>query len=100
VKIGCRDISKVPARVEGLLDRHFYDFTFQREVPVEGASTSWNTWTRTADRNNEDNPSPKNQEKGREALSKKEKPAMNRERRICLHKSMVGDMQTTTKIRW
>jgi hypothetical protein len=28
VKIGCRDISKVPAKVEGLLDRHFYDFTF------------------------------------------------------------------------
>jgi hypothetical protein len=64
VKIGCRDISKVPARVEGLLDRHFYDFTFQREVPVEGASTSWNTWTRNADRNNEDNPSPKKARKG------------------------------------
>jgi hypothetical protein len=64
VKIECRDISKVPARVEGLLDRHFYDFTFQREVPVEGASTSWNTWTRTADRNNEDNPSPKKARKG------------------------------------
>jgi hypothetical protein len=64
VKIGCRDISKVPGRVEGLLDKHFYDFTFQREVSVEGASTSWNTWTRTADRNNEDNPSPKKARKG------------------------------------
>jgi hypothetical protein len=31
---------------------------------VEGASTSWNTWTRTADRNNEDNPSPKKARKG------------------------------------
>jgi hypothetical protein len=31
VKIGCRDITKVPAVVEGLLDFHFYDFTFQRE---------------------------------------------------------------------
>uniref|UniRef100_K3ZCJ0 CCHC-type domain-containing protein n=1 Tax=Setaria italica TaxID=4555 RepID=K3ZCJ0_SETIT len=36
VKIGCRNVSKVPAIVEGLLDLHFYDFTFQREVPTEG----------------------------------------------------------------
>jgi hypothetical protein len=27
-KIGCRDITKVPAKVEGLLDLHLYDFTF------------------------------------------------------------------------
>jgi hypothetical protein len=99
VKIGCRDISKVPARVEGLLDRHFYDFTFQREVPVEGASTSWNTWTRNADRNNEDNPSPKKQEKGREVPSKKGKLALIKERGICLRKSMVGDIYIITKTR-
>jgi hypothetical protein len=28
VEIGCSDITKVPAVVEGLLDLHFYDFTF------------------------------------------------------------------------
>jgi hypothetical protein len=64
VKIGCRDISKVPATVEGLMDLHFFDFSFQREVLVEGGSTSWNTWTRNADRSNEDNPSPKKARKG------------------------------------
>jgi hypothetical protein len=58
VKIGCRDITKVPAVVEGLLDLHFYDFTFQREIQVEGhTQPGWNTWTRTNDGN--DNPSPK-----------------------------------------
>jgi hypothetical protein len=64
VKIGCRDISKVLATVEGLMDLHFFDFNFQREVLVEGGSTSWNTWTRNADRPNEDNPSPKKARKG------------------------------------
>ncbi|CAO2203360.1 unnamed protein product [Urochloa humidicola] len=60
VKIGCRDISKVPAVVEGLLNFHFYDFIFQREVPVEGVTnTAGNIWTRNLDRTNEDNPSPK-----------------------------------------
>jgi hypothetical protein len=59
VKIGCRDVSKVPATVEGLLDLHFFDFNFQREVVVGGSSSAWNTWTRNADRSNEDNPSPK-----------------------------------------
>jgi hypothetical protein len=58
VKIGCRDITKVPAVVEGLLDLHFYDFTFQKEIQVEGhTQPGWNTWTRTNDGN--DNPSPK-----------------------------------------
>jgi hypothetical protein len=64
VKIGCIDITKVPAKVEALLDLHFYDFTFQREVQVEGSSTSWNTWTRNTDRANEDRPSPKKAKKG------------------------------------
>jgi hypothetical protein len=64
VRIGCRDITKVPAKVEGLLDLHFYDFTFQREVQVEGSSTSWNTWTRNTDKANEDRPSPKKAKKG------------------------------------
>jgi hypothetical protein len=58
VNIGCRDITKVPAVVEGLLDLHFYDFTFQREMQVEGHThPGWNTWTRANDGN--DNPSPK-----------------------------------------
>jgi hypothetical protein len=65
VKTGCRDITKVPAVVEGLLDLHFYDFTFQREVQVEGGATStWNKWTRNIDRSNDDNPSPKKARRG------------------------------------
>ncbi|KAG2575744.1 hypothetical protein PVAP13_7KG373201 [Panicum virgatum] len=60
VKIGCKDVTKVPAVVEGLMDFHFYDFTFQREVPVEGITNSAGTqWTRKSDRANDDNPSPK-----------------------------------------
>lgn len=45
VKIGCRDVTKVPASIDGLLDFHFYDYFFEREVPQEGftnpASTQW-----------------------------------------------------------
>jgi hypothetical protein len=45
------------------MDIHFYDFTFQREVQVEGIhNPGWNTWTRANDGN--DNPSPKKQKKG------------------------------------
>jgi hypothetical protein len=67
VKIGCKDITKVPAVVEGLLDMHFYDFTFLREIQVEGhTQPGWNTWTRTNDGN--DNPSPKNQKEMREKV--------------------------------
>ncbi|KAG2647237.1 hypothetical protein PVAP13_2KG582859, partial [Panicum virgatum] len=40
VKIGCRDMRKVPTIVECLLDLYFYDFTFVREVPSEVAGTS------------------------------------------------------------
>lgn len=40
VKVGCRDVTKVPAIVEGLLDLHFYDFTFKREVTVEGGTNT------------------------------------------------------------
>lgn len=59
-KIGCRDITKVPAMVEGLLDFHFYDFVFQREVPVEGVTNATGTkWTRNSDRQKDDNSSPK-----------------------------------------
>ncbi|CAN6285278.1 unnamed protein product [Urochloa humidicola] len=65
VKIGCRDITKVPATVEGLLDRHIYDFSFQREVPTEGfTNLAGNTWTRNVDRSNEDIPSPKKPKRG------------------------------------
>jgi hypothetical protein len=77
VRIGCRDITKVPAKVEGLLDLHFYDFTFQREVQVEGSSTSWNTWTRNTDRANEDRPSPKKAKKGEGSGFKKGSTSQN-----------------------
>jgi len=60
VKIGCNDVTKVPAVVEGLMDFHFYDFTFQREVPVEGTTNSTGTqWTRKVDRADDDDPSSK-----------------------------------------
>jgi hypothetical protein len=62
VKIGCKDITKVPVVVEGLLDLHFYDFTFQREIHIEGHNhLGWNTWTRSNEGN--DNPSPKKTKK-------------------------------------
>jgi len=60
VKIGCRDVRKVPALVEGLLDFHFYDFTFQREVPTEGITNAAGTkWTRNSERQEDDSPSKK-----------------------------------------
>ncbi|CAN6381079.1 unnamed protein product [Urochloa humidicola] len=60
VKIGCRDLQKVPAVVEGLLDFHFYVFSFQREVVVEGTiNSAGNTWTRNSDRAEDEHPSPK-----------------------------------------
>lgn len=64
VKIRCRDVSKAPAIVEGLLDLHFFDFNFQREVVMGGSTSAWNTWTRNVDKPNEDNPSPKKARKG------------------------------------
>ena len=65
VKIGCRDVKKVPAMVEGLLDFHFYEFTFQREVPIEGVTNAAGTkWTRNSDRQEEDSPSPKKPKRG------------------------------------
>ena len=65
VKIGCRDMTRVPAMVEGLLDFHFYDFTFQREVPTEGVTNAaGNRWTRNSDRQEEDSPSPKKPKRG------------------------------------
>jgi hypothetical protein len=53
--------------MEGLLDLHFYDFTFQRKVAVErNTSTARNSWTRNTDRSNEDNPSPQKARRGEE----------------------------------
>jgi hypothetical protein len=43
VKIGCRDVTKVPASVDGVLDFYFYDYFFQREVPQEGVTNSTGT---------------------------------------------------------
>ena len=69
VKIGCRDITKVPAVVEGVMDLHFFDFTFQREVPVEGmTNAAGTTWTRTTDRTSGDFPSPKKTKRGPEGF--------------------------------
>lgn len=63
VKIGCRDVTKVPASVDGVLDFHFYDYFFQREVPQEGyTNTSGTKWIRNErDQPKEDFPSPKKQ---------------------------------------
>jgi hypothetical protein len=63
VKIGCRDVTKVPASVDGLLDFNFYDYFFQREVPQDGyTNPAGNTWIRN-DKNKpqDDFPDPKRQ---------------------------------------
>jgi hypothetical protein len=63
VKIGCRDVTKVPASVDGVLDFHFYDYFFQREVPQDGFTDSSGTkWIRNErDQPKDDFPSPKKQ---------------------------------------
>lgn len=62
IKIGCRDVRKVPVVVNGMLD-FFYYFQFQREVPQEGTTNpTGNKWVRN-DRAADDNPSPKIQRK-------------------------------------
>lgn len=63
MKIGCRDVTKVPASVDGLLDFHFYDYFFQREVPQDGYTYSSRTkWIRNErDKPKDDFPSPKKQ---------------------------------------
>ena len=59
-QIGCRDITKVPAVVEGVMHMHFFDFMFQREVHVKGMTNAADTtWTRTTNRTSDDFPSPK-----------------------------------------
>jgi len=62
VKIGCKDVTKVPASVDGVLDFHFYDYFFQREVPQEGYTNPAGTkWIRNErDQPKDDFPSPKN----------------------------------------
>lgn len=62
IKIGCRDVRKVPAVVNGMLDFFFYDFVFQREVPQEGTTNPAGTkWIRN-DRVPKEKSSPKNRE--------------------------------------
>lgn len=60
-KIGCRDVTKVSAEVNGMIDFLFYDFKFQREVVHEGVTNpAGNKWVRN-DRAGVDHPSPKKQ---------------------------------------
>jgi hypothetical protein len=63
VKIGCRDVTKVPASVDGVLDFHFYDYFFQREVPQDGYTDPTGTKgiMNERDQQKEDFPSPKKQ---------------------------------------
>lgn len=59
VKIGCRDVTKVLAVVNGMIDFLFYDFKFQREVIQDGTTNpAGNKWVRN-DRAGDGNPSPK-----------------------------------------
>ena len=62
VKIGCRDVTKVLATVDGVLYFHFHDFHFQMEVEQEGyTNPADNKWIRTGcDKASDDNSSPKN----------------------------------------
>ena len=74
IKISCRDITKVPAVAEGVLDMHFYDFVFQREVPQEGfTNAAGTTWTRNSDKDTEEHPSPKKQRRGEHSKDREEK---------------------------
>lgn len=61
VKIGCRDVTKVPAVVDGLLNLHWYDYSFQREVAQEGyTNVAGIKWIRVeGEKDKEDKPSPK-----------------------------------------
>lgn len=63
VKIGYRDVTKVHAVVDDLLDFHFYDYHFQREVFQEAyTNPAGNKWIRNDyDKFKEDNPTPKKQ---------------------------------------
>ena len=64
-KIGCRDITKAPATVEGVLDFHWHDFHFQREVEQEGyTNPAGNQWIRTGGDKNDEIPSPKKMKLG------------------------------------
>jgi hypothetical protein len=76
-----------------LIDLHFYDFTFQREVLVEGNSNlAWNTWTRNVDRLNEDKPSQKRLKREIQAHSKTGALATVRAMETLLLGNMGGGM--------
>lgn len=61
VRIGCRDITKVLATVDGVLDFYWHDFHFQREVEQEGYTNPVGTkWIRISrEKSNDEGPSPK-----------------------------------------
>lgn len=60
MKIGCRGLTKVPAKVDGLPDFHLYDYYLQREVPQKGyTNPGGNKWiTNDRDKPKDDIPSP------------------------------------------
>jgi len=100
VLIGCRDITKIPASVEGVIDQHFYDFIFQREVPQEGITNSSGTkWVRT-DRPSGDNPSPKkhkigdrvnNEDEVKESQDQGDTSGSDHDRKHRSHKTVVTE---------
>ena len=100
VLIGCRDITKIPASVEGVIDQHFYDFIFQREVPQEGITNSSGTkWVRT-DHPSGDNPSPKkhkigdrvnNEDEVKESQDQGDTSGSDHDRKHISHKTVVTE---------
>jgi hypothetical protein len=57
---------------------------------VGGSISAWNTWTRNADRANEDNPSPKKARKGEGEHYQQGSSSGTAEQKIILNYSMVG----------
>lgn len=48
IRISCRNVDMVPAKVDGALGKLLYDFTFEREVALEGKTNlAGNQWVRT-----------------------------------------------------
>jgi hypothetical protein len=88
VKIGCRDVSKVP--VEGLLDLHFF-ISISREKWWLGDHPQLGTHGQEMLTGQMKTiPHPRRQEKGKESTFSREVLVEQRNKKIILNSSMVG----------
>jgi hypothetical protein len=72
VKIGCRDVSKIPATVEGLLDLHFFISIFREKWWWGDQSQLGTPGQEMLTGQMKTTPHPKKQEKGKESTINKE----------------------------